>query len=534
MTELARVLAAFHDATHCEAGVWMQSGSDAPAGVPRLEAATPNPPTPTRFPSVAEGAQLVAATRGEVLIAAVAGPRRAWLSLGPCPAPDIELPSYMSFLLPVVTQYLQSALEVEHAANELAERYEEINLLYTISEILGRTVSLDEAANVILQEVSETVGARRATVLVHDRPTNTLRAVAARGVPLSEIPPIKVDDSCSVSAKAFRAQHLQVAEDDDEACAEEAAYRRGSMLSVPIMWTAPAPRGAEPLGVVNLSDRRSGQPFTAGDQKLIAAIATQIGTAIQNARLVRASVDQQRLAHEMQLAHDLQMKLLPDDAIVAPQATVAARVVPAESVGGDFYNLFRLKSGQTGIMIGDVSGHGYQAALIMALAMSAAAIHSQTTSDPGEMLHQLMTTLRDELTLTEMFISGFYAVVDPQNQLLRYANTGHPHAFLLADGKDFERLAASDPPIGMDERLPVTGERKWQSKRDLLVLFTDGISDARNAAGERLGEEKVLDLIRQYRDYTPREIVDRVMASLDVHTRGAPVRDDLTIVLVRT
>src|SRR3954470_10187466 len=96
------------------------------------------------------------------------------------------------------------------------------------------------------------------------------------------------------------------------------------MLSVPITWTAPAPRGAEPIGVVNLSDRRSGQPFTAGDQKLIAAIATQIGTAIQNARLVSASVEQQRLAHEMQLAHDLQMKLLPSDVIVAPANEASA------------------------------------------------------------------------------------------------------------------------------------------------------------------------------------------------------------------
>src|SRR6185312_13823612 len=279
-------------------------------------------------------------------------------------------------------------------------------------------------------------------------------------------------------------------------CPEESTYRRGAMLSVPIMWTAPAPRGAEPLGVVNLSDRRSGQPFTAGDQKLLAAIATQIGTAIQNARLVRASVDQQRLAHEMQLAHDLQMKLLPSDAIVAPQATVAARVVPAESVGGDFYNLFRLKNGQTGIMIGDVSGHGYQAALIMALAMSAAAIHSQTTADPAEVLHQLSTTLRDELALTEMFISAFYAVVDPLNHELRFANTGHPHAFLIKESGECERLAASDPPIGMDEAAATMSVRAWRSRHDLLVLFTDGVSDARNRAGERLGEDRVLEIVR--------------------------------------
>jgi sigma-B regulation protein RsbU (phosphoserine phosphatase) len=117
-------------------------------------------------------------------------------------------------------------------------------------------------------------------------------------------------------------------------CEQEVPYRRGAMLTVPIMWTTP--RGGEPLGVVNLSDRRSKQPYSAGDQKLVAAIATQIGTAIQNARLVRASIEQQRLMQEMYLAHDLQMKLLPNASVVAPEATVAARVVPAMSVGGDF------------------------------------------------------------------------------------------------------------------------------------------------------------------------------------------------------
>jgi len=160
---------------------------------------------------------------------------------------------------------LAAALEVEHAANELAERYEEINLLYTISEILGRTVSLDEAAKTILTEVSETVGARKATVLVHERSTDTLQAVAALGVDLTSVPPIRVDDPCSVSARVFRSQHPALLEAGESPCPEEAGYRRGAMLSVPIMWTAPAPRGAEPLGVVNLSDRRSGQPFTAGE-----------------------------------------------------------------------------------------------------------------------------------------------------------------------------------------------------------------------------------------------------------------------------
>jgi sigma-B regulation protein RsbU (phosphoserine phosphatase) len=531
MNELAQVLAAFFNATRCEAGVWIQPRPN--DSVPALVASTPGAPIPSVFPPAGDGSRAISLPNGEVLVAGVPGPRKAWLALGPCPDPNVQLAQYMDFVLPVVTQYLQSALEVEHAANELAERYEEINLLYTISEILGRTVSLDEATKRILVEVSETVGARRASVLVRSPTADVLEPVAALGVELSLVPSIRLDDDCSVSARVFRTQHPILAEAGEMLCDMEASYRRGEMLSVPITWTAPAPRGAEPLGVVNLSDRRSGQPFTAGDQKLIAAIATQIGTAIQNSRLVKTSVDQQRLAHEMQLAHDLQMKLLPNDAIVSPEASVAARVVPAESVGGDFYNLFRLGSARTGVMIGDVSGHGYQAALIMALTMSAAAIHSQTKGEPGAMLHALMLTLREELAMTEMFISAFYAVIDPINCELAYANTGHPHAFLLPDGGDFERLEATSPPLGMDERAPETARRSWNPKRDMLVLFTDGVSDAQNPTGARLGEQPVLAAIRENRNRSPKEILDVVTALLDAYTDGEPRRDDLTLVLLR-
>jgi sigma-B regulation protein RsbU (phosphoserine phosphatase) len=305
------------------------------------------------------------------------------------------------------------------------------------------------------------------------------------------------------------------------------------MLSVPIMWTAPN-GGSRPLGVVNLSDRRSGQAFSAGDQKLITAIATQIGTAIQNSRLVRASLSQQRLVQELALAHDLQMKLLPAPEVVAPGARVAARVIPTESVGGDFYNLFRLGRGRTGVMIGDVSSHGYRAALIMALAMSASAIHAQSASDPGEMLASLYATLREELRSTEMFISAFYGIIDRTAGTLRYANAGHPHAFRVrADGK-VERLPATDPPLGMVEMLPSATTTQWERGKDLLVLFTDGVADARNRFGMRLGEQPVLDLVRRYRTESPDMIVQRVFDELAEYAGETAHPDDLAMVVVRS
>jgi sigma-B regulation protein RsbU (phosphoserine phosphatase) len=528
MTDLTAVLSAFRAATQCEAAVWTQTSD----GKTIVEATTGETPSVAELPNVSEGIRSVDSDKGAILVSAVPGPRRAWLSLGPCTARDGDLESYMRFMVPVVGQYLQSALEVEHAANELAERYEEINLLYTISEILGRTVSLEETARTILTEISETVGARRASILVHDPSSDTLRVVAALGADPSLTSSISVQDPCSVSARVFRTQHPLLVEADQMKCDAEAAYRRGAMLSVPIMWTTP--RGGEPLGVVNLSDRRSGQQFTAGDLKLIAAIATQIGTAIQNARLVHASLTQERLLYEMELAHDLQMKLLPPAAIVAPDAIVAARVMPAESVGGDFYNLFRLGDRRVGAMIGDVSGHGYQAALIMALTMSASAIHAQTTADPGETLHALFSTVRDELATTEMFISAFYGVIDRSRREILYANTGHPHAFVVGSDGTCDRLTAKDPPLGMASSQPVTTRRAWDPDNDLLVLFTDGLSDARNRGGQRLGEEPLLEAIRRHRQEQPAEILTRLIDLVEAHSGDTPRRDDQTIVLLRS
>jgi sigma-B regulation protein RsbU (phosphoserine phosphatase) len=470
---------------------------------------------------------------GPVLVHPIAGPRRASLIVGPCTRADQPLEIFLKFLLPVVTHSLQSSLEVEHAATELAERYEEINLLYTISEILGRTVSLEAAAGLILKEISETVGARRATILVHDTERDVLQPVASLGVQPNELPAIKVADECSVSARVFRERRAILVEEGASPCREEERYRRGTMLSVPIMWTPPG-GGMQPLGVVNLSDRKSKQPFTAGDQKLIAAIATQIGSAIQNARLVRESLTQQRLVQEMELAHDLQMRLLPRAEIVAPDAQVAARVVPAESVGGDFYNLFRLGSGRTGVVIADVSGHGYRAALIMALAMSAAAIHAQTSNDPGEVLNALLASLTEELESTEMFISAFYGVIDREKGTLRYANTGHPHAYVISGEGAVRRLAALDPPLGMVDEPPAARTVRWARNNDLLVLFTDGVSDARDRSDARLGEQRILDVILANRREPPTAILEQVLETVEHHTFGAVRRDDLTMVLVRS
>lgn len=531
MNDLERLIDEFTRATGCDAVVWVRDGETGPLKVEAGRTSIAPPAVVELLPPGGHPA-LVETQHGAIYVAAAAGPRRAWVGVGPCVNANVDAARFVSFLAVLVASLQQTRLEVEHAAFELAERYEEINLLYTTSEIFGRTVSLEEAAARILEEIADTVGAGRGALLVHDRVTDTLQVVTAIGFDPKEAVPVSVQDPRSETARVFREQRAVILEPAPDSTESE-PFRQGSLLSVPILWTNPG-HASVPLGVVNLSGRRSGAPFTSGDEKLVSAIATQIGTAIQINRLVRSSLSQQRMQQEMQLANDLQMKLLPKTSHFLPEADIAARVVPAESVGGDFYHLFRLGNGRTGVMIGDVSSHGYRAALIMALVMSAASIHAQTTADPQEMLNAILATIAEELESTEMFVSAFYAVIDPFRRRMRFANAGHPHAFVVTTDGCVERLPAGAPPLGMSAAVPRTAERTWDPGSELLVLFTDGMTDARDRFDQRFGEESVLEVVRENMTSPPKVIIDQVLARLQQHTGDVLRRDDLTMVIARS
>jgi phosphoserine phosphatase RsbU/P len=285
------------------------------------------------------------------------------------------------------------------------------------------------------------------------------------------------------------------------------------------------------VGVINLIGRRRGGRFTASDQKLLSAIASQVGAALENHRLLEESLEQERVHREMELAHNLQMKLLPAMDAYDP-VKVAARVEPAESVGGDFYHFFRLPEGRFGVMIGDVSSHGFPAALIMALSLSAATIYASELEAPDEVLSEMAEALRDELETTEMYLTLFYGVFDPQAGELVYANAGHPHAFLLDAKGDARRLTALDPPMGIADPDAYHAARvPWEPGKDLLLLFTDGLSDTLDGTSRQAGEARVVETASRMRHAPARDVVDTLFG-LD-REGNVHEGDDRTAVVLR-
>ncbi len=474
---------------------------------------------------------------GAVWLLPVRAVTGVWLEVGDSPASADEREA----LTRVVASWFASESETARVAAELSERYEEIDLIYTIGEILGHTIRLEDAAQNILREVATVVGAGRATLLVYDPEHDVLRIAAALGVDAGDFDPIEIDDPLSIAAAVFR-DGKTLSHDPRPAkrrsTEQKRRYRGRAFLSVPVVYAAPG-QPARPIGVINLTDRVGEDAFTTGDRKLVTAIANQIGAAIENSRLVARDLRQQRVRQEMDLAHDLQLKLLPSPLVVAASADVAVRCLQAESVGGDFYHLLQLRGERIGVMIGDVSSHGFGAALIMAQAMAAAGIHAEVAESPSDALYRLEKSLGDELQRTEMFLTAFYAVIDPATNSVVFANAGHALAFLV-DGEtgDVERLPATRTPLGVTVDAGVDQTRPWRHRRDVLCLLTDGVTDALGARNERYeneryGEERAVQHIARLRARPAREILEAIFADLAAFTGGAPAQDDRTVVVLR-
>ncbi len=424
----------------------------------------------------------------------------------------------------------ESAREVQFFSEELSERFEEINLLYSISETLGSTLDFDSGARKILSEVRDVLGAKRGSLWVYRGEDDRLHLAAAVGED-GRIVPIDPDDPDAITSMVFREGRAVIASRRPTGAERQSGGGDDSFLSVPIRYS-PGSGQSRTVGVVNLIGRLDGSRFSTANQKLLTAIASQVGAAIENHRLVRESLSKERMTREMELPHDLQMKLLPA-AEKFPSAQAAARVEPTQQVGGDFYQLFSLPGDRVGVMLGDVSLHGFPSALIMTLAMSASAIYAREADSPAEVLRKLDDALHDELSTTEMYLTAFYGVIDPAAGVLTYSNAGHAHAFVVrADGRP-DRLLATDPPVGFSGPDSYRQESiVWHSPDDLLVLFTDGLPDAISPNDRKASERLLLETVARNRRREPRAIIDALFA---VTPKGgpSPVGDDRTALVLR-
>ncbi len=304
------------------------------------------------------------------------------------------------------------------------------------------------------------------------------------------------------------------------------------LLGVPIEVEA-GPRGL--IAVGDKESRRGVGPFLAGDRRTLSLFANQAALALENARLHLQALEKERLEREMHLAAEIQRQILPKGVPVVPGFELTGWYRPARQIGGDYYDLVPRRDGQIGLVLGDVSGKGMPAALMVSTLHSALRLLLDHNAFGPSLLEKLNRHIV-ESSAANKFITMMLAELDPHTGVLHYMNAGHnPGILLRGNGANgaVEQLGAGGLPLGL---LP---EARYQSRAitlepgDLLCLYSDGITEAESPEDVEFGMGGLIDLLRRERDRPLSELVEEITRAVGEHSRGLPQGDDQTLVLLR-
>jgi sigma-B regulation protein RsbU (phosphoserine phosphatase) len=292
-------------------------------------------------------------------------------------------------------------------------------------------------------------------------------------------------------------------------------------------------------GIITLSPKRSDEPYTATDLRLLRSVAGQTGMALENSRLTEAiaseAAQKERLNTELEIAREVQERLFPQELPIVEGLDFFGACRPALGVGGDYYDFLELPENRFGIAIGDISGKGVGASLMMASLQ--ASLRGQTLhfgNDLSGLMSQI-NALVYEASTTNRYATFFYAQFDKASRKLSYVNGGHNPPFLIRANGEVLTLEEGGPVVGMLPPMIVSysqGEIQLEPG-DLLVGFTDGISEAMNPNEEEWGEDAMLDFVKSIRTDAASEILPQVVKAADTFADGAKQHDDMTMIIVK-
>jgi sigma-B regulation protein RsbU (phosphoserine phosphatase) len=298
-----------------------------------------------------------------------------------------------------------------------------------------------------------------------------------------------------------------------------------SELAVPLIYKGKV------VGVLDLEHTRRGF-FTEEHQRTMSTLAAQIAIALENARLYEEIERQERrLERDLSLARELQGRLLPQSSPKLAHLDVAAKFVPARTIGGDLYDFIPYSMSRLGIVIGDVSGKGAPAAIYAALVSGIIRSHAPIEPAPAEMLSAVNLSLA-ERRIEAQFVSIIYAVWDDVQRTLTVSNSGLPRPIYI-HGDKTEVIEATGLPLGLFDEADYDEFQFRTKPGDMFVFFSDGILDARNRKGELFGRGRVEKIVAECRGESAASVVDALFKAVAEHSAGVETFDDQTVVAIR-
>lgn len=409
------------------------------------------------------------------------------------------------------------------------------NALARLLEIaleLGGERDLDQILRIATSGVCQAVGCERASLFIHD---DSKRELYTRVVTELEISEIRFPLSQGIVG--WVAQHQQLlsvpvpSEDHrwDSSVDKRTGFKTRNILATPVLAA-----DQRLLGVLQLLNKRD--RFTALDEQLVQAFAAHVAVALERRRLEEEARQAIELRQAMEMGHRIQATFLPTAWPEIPGYEVASWWQPAEFVSGDYYDWLPLSNGCWGFTVGDVSGHGLAAALIMATVRAMAHVLARTVKDA----ESFVETLRDSITpdlQNGRFLTCCYVVLDPSTHTIEWSNAGHAPAFCYHRAEQHvRRFSPTTVPLGFPT---ITWPTAYNHSRlhpgDILVLGTDGVIEVRNSLDEMYGQPRLEQLIAEHSHLPAHEIVAAIGRDVtQFHGQRLPPDDTTIVVIQRT
>lgn len=434
-------------------------------------------------------------------------------------------PESAAILADLLTHLAEREFEKKTLSQETLERYKEINLLYSISGKMASCLDAQAIAQLVIDEARKMITATSASIMLLNREQGALEILAAYGTAVST--PLKLEPGTGIAGNVMLTGRGVIV--NDVALAPE--FIEGP---TPVMSIMCIPLNVEEkiIGVMNIS-HETPVTYTAGDLKLATALALQAAVSIENARLQAERLEQERIVKELEIARTIQESLLPDGRPDVAGAEVSALALPAKQVGGDFYDFIPISDDKLGVVIADVSGKGVPAALFMALSralMRANSINDHRVANAVVQTNRLIL----DCTSSGLFVTLFYAILDTRNRALQYVCAGHnpPLLYKKRTGESLW-LEADGIALGVIDDIELEEKEETLEEGDVLVLYTDGVTEATNLQEEIWEEERLLQLVKDSHSLSADDLAIKIRDAAMDFTGEAPQFDDFTLMVVK-
>lgn len=299
-----------------------------------------------------------------------------------------------------------------------------------------------------------------------------------------------------------------------------------SILSVPLKTKGKL------IGVLNVFNKISKDGFSPNDQRMLSIIATQSAQVVENARLYDEEQSLKKIEEELNFATDIQTNLLPKSNPQIDGFDIAGKSIPAKEVGGDYYDFISIDENKNAICLGDISGKGLPAAMLMANLQATLRGQAIFSSSSGECLTRANKLLYRS-TDRQKFATLFYGILDSPKDIFHFSNAGHDPPFFIDSNKQVTRLTKGGTVLGFMEEYQFEEDSIKLNTGDTVIIYSDGITEALNEQDEEFGEERFLAIIKDSILLKAVNIIEAVFDAVKAFVQDVPQSDDITIVVIK-